>query len=107
MRNVVSVRSAAELAGVTESAISQAVTAGRVKKPLIYYTGSRPTNWICLDSLKKAYRLTAADVRPVRAMARLNRDRTANRHDRRNHMASDRPRQRVPRSRSMTRSPTK
>ena len=62
MRNVVSVRSAAELAGVTESAISQAVTAGRVKKPLIYYTGSRPTNWICLDSLRKAYRLTAADI---------------------------------------------
>ena len=62
MRTVLSVRSAAELASVTESAILHAVKAGRIAKPLIFYTGSRPTNWICLDSLKNAYRLTAADI---------------------------------------------
>ena len=62
MRTVITVRSAAELAGVGEPAIRRAIREDRLETGLLYFVGERVTTWIDLDSLVAAYRLAAADV---------------------------------------------
>ena len=62
MRTVLSIRSAAELAGVGEPAIRRAVREQRLDAPLVFYVGERHAPWICLDSLRSAYKVTAADI---------------------------------------------
>lgn len=72
MRSLISVRGAAELAGVGEPAIRRAIREDRLAVPLIYFVGERHTSWISLDSLAERYGLTAADIERYQQWIRSN-----------------------------------